>query len=209
LREGSKRYILTGVPPETPTAAPPDSVRKNPLGPSGSIAAQRVRQLREERSWTFKELSDRLGAIGRPIPTLGLRKIEREDRRIDVDDLIGLAVVFGVNPSTLLLPPRIDGEVEITAVGVVPAARAWAWVDGQAPLLVSADDDGSADVEFQLRARPPRRRRLRATTEAGRRALADELEHMGLAVARDDTGGVRAAWQPPEDPTTTATQGAA
>lgn len=138
------------------------SARKNPLGPTGVVAARRVRELREDRNWGFKELSDRLTAAGRPIPPLGLRKIEKEDRRIDADDLVALAVVLEVNPSALLLPPTVSGDVEITAAGVVPAMQAWKWADGRGPLEEPDDDDGSAAAEFQLRARPLGTRRLTA-----------------------------------------------
>jgi hypothetical protein len=62
---------------------------------------------------TFVELSERLSAAGRPIPVLGLRRIERGERRVDVDDLVALAVVFGVSPERLLRPfdcPKYHGE---------------------------------------------------------------------------------------------------
>lgn len=135
------------------TAVVPEASKKNPLGPTGVIAARRVRELREVHRWTYKELADRLGAIGRPIPPLGLRRIEAEDRRIDADDLVALAVTFGVNPSALLLPVQGHGDVEITGEGKVPAARAWAWADGQRPLR-DDDADGVALADFYDYGRP-------------------------------------------------------
>lgn len=133
----------------------PEASKKNPLGPTGIVAAHRVRDLRESHGWTFKELSDRLGDIGRPIPPLGLRRVEAEDRRIDADDLVALAIVLGVNPSALLLPTQMHGEIEITGAGRVPAERAWGWADGHRPLLDAEDDpDGVLLANFYDLGRP-------------------------------------------------------
>lgn len=61
-----------------------------------------MKRLREDQRLTFVELADRLSKIGRPIPVLGLRRIERGERRVDVDDLFSLAEVLGVEPIALL-----------------------------------------------------------------------------------------------------------
>lgn len=164
-----------------------EASRKNPLGPTGVVAARRVRELRDRAGLSYKQLADELAGIGRPIPALGLRRIESEDRRIDADDLVALAVVLGVNPSALLLPPTIKGDVEITGAGLVLARQAWDWADGTEPLR-PVDDDGSARVEFQLRARPEGRRRLSPATERGRAALGDELRAMGADVDLHESG---------------------
>jgi transcriptional regulator with XRE-family HTH domain len=146
---------------------------KNPLGPTGEAAAERVRELREAKGWTYKELSDRLTKHGRPIPSLGLRRIENQDRRIDADDLTALAVVLGVSPVSLLLPLRTHGEVKITGAGPVEASRAWAWAQGHRPLRDPQDDDpdGVAYADFIENARPSLLVELLETRE-GRRRLA-------------------------------------
>jgi transcriptional regulator with XRE-family HTH domain len=58
--------------------------------------------LRTARRLTYVELSARLTGIGWPIPVLGLRRIERGERRVDVDDLAALAEAFGVPMQRLL-----------------------------------------------------------------------------------------------------------
>jgi transcriptional regulator with XRE-family HTH domain len=52
--------------------------------------------------------SDRLTRVGRPILPSGLSKIESGDRRVDVDDLVGIAAALGVMPDRLLRAP--DGS---------------------------------------------------------------------------------------------------
>lgn len=128
--------------------------QKTALGPTGETLKQNVRRLREGQKLTYVELSDRLAAAGRPIPVLGLRRIERGERRVDADDLVALAVVLGVNPSALLLPFTAEGDADITGVGTVSAERAWAWGDGRGPLTIPEGDDGTARVDFRRAARP-------------------------------------------------------
>jgi transcriptional regulator with XRE-family HTH domain len=71
-------------------------------GPFGVIVARNLAELRATRRLTYVDLAARLAAAGRPIPVLGLSRIERGERRVDVDDLARLAFVFGIsNPWTL------------------------------------------------------------------------------------------------------------
>lgn len=158
------------------------------MGATGAVVGCRCRELREARGWTYKETSDRLTAAGRPIPTLGLRKIEALDRRVDADDLVALAVIFDVNVSALLLPSTGVGEVEVTGAGNVSAARAWSWMDGKLPLIVhEGEDEGTAAMAFQLRARPPGRR-----YRIGVDAFFDLAEETpGYSVVRDADGTTR------------------
>ncbi len=53
---------------------------------------------------SYAELSRRPEELGRPIPPLGLTRIRDGKRRIDVDDLIALALALDVSPAVLLLP---------------------------------------------------------------------------------------------------------
>jgi hypothetical protein len=59
-----------------------------------------------------------------------------------------------VNVSSLLLPAEVHGNVEVTGGGVVPLSRAWAWADGQRPLLEQDDPDGVALADFYEYGRP-------------------------------------------------------
>ncbi|MFE3786982.1 helix-turn-helix domain-containing protein [Streptomyces goshikiensis] len=116
--------------------------QKTPLGPMGSTLTENVRRLREAQRLTYVELSDRLTEAGRPIPVLGLRRIERGERRVDVDDLIALALVFNVSPGSLLLPhekPAGDPSdphehwLPLTDSKSVDWEAAWRWMHGEYP----------------------------------------------------------------------------
>lgn len=136
--------------------------KRIPLDPTGMRVAENVKRLRG--SMQYKELSERLEAAGRAIPTLGLRRIEAGERRVDVDDLMALAVVFGVSPLTLLLPSdgsrhlwsRMTGATRDVAHNVQ-----WLWALGEEPLeLESGQIHGQPNrhedelVRYRLRAKP-------------------------------------------------------
>lgn len=68
------------------------------LGAAGREVAARVRQVRELRRLSVRELSERLERVGRPILPSGVTKIEQGARRVDVDDLVALANALEVLP---------------------------------------------------------------------------------------------------------------
>jgi len=78
------------------------------VGPVGRIVAANVRNLRADRGLTKQALADRCTDIGRPIPVLGIARIEEHARRVDADDLVVLAMVFGIEPGQLLTAPACD-----------------------------------------------------------------------------------------------------
>jgi transcriptional regulator with XRE-family HTH domain len=135
--------------------------QKNPLAASGLTLMQNIRRIRQGRRLTYVDLSDRLTDVGRRVPVLGLARIERGERRVDVDDLVALAVALRVSPLALLLPWADDQDtyVEITGAKVAPAGAVWAWADGQQPLTVSATDPDGDAIRFQLDSRPAWARR--------------------------------------------------
>lgn len=110
--------------------------KKNPLGPTGNTVASNVRRLRKKHGLEYTQLADRLAELKRPIPTLGLRRIEAGDRRVDADDLVALAVALDTNPNALLLPPseNADHVLTVTGVGMRPAWQVWKWGRGEFPL---------------------------------------------------------------------------
>ncbi|MFF0506824.1 helix-turn-helix domain-containing protein [Streptomyces fimicarius] len=131
--------------------------------PTGRNVALNVRRIREARGWSTYDLARLLDQVGRPIAASAIAKVERAERRVDVGDLTALAVALRVNPSALLLP--LDDApaqtVEITGGGAVSGATAWDWADGLQPLVVTAENESTELLEFDLYARPARRRRER------------------------------------------------
>lgn len=100
-------------------------------GPGDRLPSN-VRQLRERRGLTVRQLSARLTELGRPILPSGITKIEQGQRRVDADDLVALAVALGVTPNRLLLTGRVaDDTVRLTPAVEVSQVAAWWWATGE------------------------------------------------------------------------------
>lgn len=107
--------------------------KKNPLGATGQTVADNIKRLRGDMAYT--KLAAKLEEIGRPIPTLGLRKIESYERRVDADDLIALAVALEVSPITLLMPDHENPGDDVRITGIdetASAAMVWEWLRANA-----------------------------------------------------------------------------
>lgn len=78
------------------------------LGATGKAVAANIKATRESQNLTFAELSRRLTAIGQPIPELGLRRIEKEERKVDVDELLAFCSIFKCTPLFLIVPPTAE-----------------------------------------------------------------------------------------------------
>lgn len=110
-------------------------------GTLGDQVARQLKRLRETRRLPYTELSDRLTALGYPIPVLGLRRIERGERRVDVDELAALALALNVPPLALLFP-LTESAVQAMPGWVVDTWAAAKWFTGEATVLpVSQDKD--------------------------------------------------------------------
>lgn len=146
----------------TSDSPPPKALTKNPLGPTGQAVAANVERLVEEQNLTYAALARRLRDINRPIPELGLRKIVSQTRRVDSDDLVALAVAFGVSPVSLLMPDlrtadRFD-QVEFTGLQfAVRAEVGWLWLTAQDLPTPDSQPAGSAAKFFAFleRSCPP------------------------------------------------------
>lgn len=114
---------------------------KSELGATAKTVAAAVARHRDRMGWGYARLSRELTKAGRDIPSLGLSRIESGERRVDVDDLTALAVVFGVSPTTLLMPVATDehpdSAVELTGTGPTDGKALWSWLNGSYPLTGS------------------------------------------------------------------------
>ena len=122
------------------------------VGPTGQRVAENVKRLRGHLS--LRGFSAALAECGRRIIPSGILKIERGQRRVDVDDLVALAAALGTTPNRLLLPEHADETViELTPTLRGGTARsAWEWAEGQHPL--TAPDSMTELVDFRRRNRP-------------------------------------------------------
>lgn len=105
-------------------------------GPTSERVAANVRSLRRDRGLDLSDLSARLETLGHPLGINVLSKIERQKRRIDVDDLMALALALDVTPNRLLLPAEAvdEGEVHLTEGYAASKVWAWVWAVGDQPL---------------------------------------------------------------------------
>ncbi|MDX2692433.1 XRE family transcriptional regulator [Streptomyces ipomoeae] len=72
------------------------------IGPAGIRAARTIEILRTERGLSQRQLAGRVTALGHPMSNTMLSRIERAQRRCDVDDLIAIAEALHVSASVLL-----------------------------------------------------------------------------------------------------------
>ncbi|MFC8290062.1 helix-turn-helix domain-containing protein [Streptomyces sp. NPDC057242] len=78
------------------------AARASSIGPAGQHVGRAVARAREARSWDQAELVARLAAEGLALSQPILSRVEAGTRRVDVDELLALAVALGVAPVALL-----------------------------------------------------------------------------------------------------------
>lgn len=85
------------------------------VGPVGERLAMNIQTIRSAKRLQYKELSELVGAAGRHIPPLGIRRIESHERRVDAQDLAVLAQVLGF-PVEQLLFSNIELKAEYKVI---------------------------------------------------------------------------------------------
>ncbi|MEV0683403.1 Z1 domain-containing protein [Nocardia sp. NPDC050378] len=109
------------------------------LGPTGIRLSKRVQDLRQARGLTLGTLARRLGDLGRPIDLSALAKVEKGQRRVDVDDLVALALALDVSPNWLLLPDNASHEqIELAERFRLTSSDAWEWAVRDQPRDLSS-----------------------------------------------------------------------
>jgi transcriptional regulator with XRE-family HTH domain len=78
------------------------AARSLEIGPAGIWTARTIEILRTEGALAQRELAARVTALGRPMANTMLSRIERAQRRCDIDDLVTLAQALRVSPLALL-----------------------------------------------------------------------------------------------------------
>ncbi|MFF3092141.1 helix-turn-helix domain-containing protein [Streptomyces cyaneofuscatus] len=161
-------------------------------GPISRQIARNLPTLRKARNLSTTKLSAKLKEAGRPIPPTGITRIEKGERRVDIDDLAALALALNVSPGALLLPDSFDDETRtfLTDRARVSSRTAWRWFEGSAP-PVDPPAPGRRDDDYwqkreshQALSSPTERRRF--TQSPLGRALADVSEAAELLHASVD-----------------------
>lgn len=70
-------------------------------------AAVRIKLEREARGWGTNALSDRLVEAGYEMNPSAVWRIENRKRRLNLDEAIGFAEVFGISLESLIGPPKM------------------------------------------------------------------------------------------------------
>ncbi|MEU7764347.1 helix-turn-helix transcriptional regulator [Nocardia sp. NPDC049190] len=146
--------------------------KRNPLGATGETVRGNVKAHRERLNLGFADLARRLDDLGRPIPVLGLSRIEKGERRIDADDLVSLAAALEISPLTLLMPDSADRTERVsTTAHSDTAEHIFQWLRGDA--LPCAYDDPQRQFQFMIRSRP-------------KWAVSDAITRQGASTDGDD-----------------------
>lgn len=84
-----------------------DKRNHTPLGPVGSRVAKNLRRVRNSRTvdgerFTTRRLARTVSDLGIPMSASAVTKIEKQDRRMTVDELVAFAEALGVPVLVLL-----------------------------------------------------------------------------------------------------------
>ncbi|MEU7764995.1 DEAD/DEAH box helicase family protein [Nocardia sp. NPDC049190] len=121
------------------------------MGPAGIRVGQRLKDVRQSRGLTLNLLATRLSDLGRPIDLSALAKIEKGQRRVDVDDLIALARALDVSPNWLLFPETATNDrVDLTAAFSMAGREAWQWAVRDQPTDIVVVTAPATEVGTQL-----------------------------------------------------------
>lgn len=124
-------------------------------GPTAATVAANVTRWRRARGdLTYTQMSEQLKERSDwSINPVGVRRLEKGERQISVDDLVALAVALDVPPATLLMPDEIDKNAPTAATGTgkQPAERLWDWLCAAGQL----DGDERSLTGFYSEAWPP------------------------------------------------------
>jgi transcriptional regulator with XRE-family HTH domain len=100
-------------------------------GATAETVRANVKRLRGDQNLGLRALSDRLEKIRPSLRHSTIDAIERGARRVDVDDLMALALALNVTPITLLMPVVDDHAEMVPATGIddkVTAEKLWLWL---------------------------------------------------------------------------------
>lgn len=194
---GASQYGLLAVKlawdaPNVEAEEPKSTRRTNDVGPTGARTAENLRRIRDARGLSTARLSKLLEGVGRPIQPTGITKIEKKERKVDVDDLVALALVLNVSPLALLLPP-VDGDESVSLAPTVeiPAWLAWEWAEGASPAVdaIAGDEEDLLLREtqaYESMSLPPQR--LNERTQPVSRAafmLRLQVRQLAAGIQRD------------------------
>lgn len=129
------------------------------IGWTGETVMHNLPRFRGLRRMTLTDLSEKLDELGRPMSVPTLSAVENGKRRIDVDDLVHLALALDVSPAALLMPATETADDEIgNAPGQEPwtvASDWWTWLRAEHPLWEGPNTDPHDAETWRRSVSPP------------------------------------------------------
>ncbi len=100
--------------------------------PLSTHLAESVRRLRTTHRIPQRALAARLEELGQPIGRIGIQRLERGERKVDLDEVVALAQVFDIPPVALLFPIGRAESTELHGHRLDPwTAAKWFYGDAQ------------------------------------------------------------------------------
>lgn len=106
--------------------------------------ADNVKRLREEQRMPATELAKKVSELGTPMTRMGIQRLERHERRVELDEIGALAEALGVPPVALFLPLSQAAGVQVSPGRVVDMWSALKWFSGRQRL----DNEGKPADEW-------------------------------------------------------------
>ncbi|WP_109507120.1 helix-turn-helix domain-containing protein [Nocardioides speluncae] len=121
------------------TTSTPKGMKPLEMGPTGIAVADAIRLYRQQQDLSYAELERRTAELDHRIPVISLRRIEALARKVDVDDLMALAVALDVAPTQLLThvpagAPSPDYQVATGVPADLTQSELRAWLHHQTGL---------------------------------------------------------------------------
>ncbi|MGI5236490.1 helix-turn-helix domain-containing protein [Dactylosporangium sp. CA-139066] len=106
--------------------------------------AANVRRLREQQRISATDFAERLAKLGAPMGRMGVQRLEKGERRVELTELAALATALDVPPIVLILPLGEVPTVELLPGKVVDTWSAAQWFSGRRRL----DNEGKPRDEW-------------------------------------------------------------
>ena len=167
--------------------------RKAPIakGPASVRVLENIRRVRRESDLTLTGLAERMETVGRPVGESTLTNIELGHRRVDVDDLVALAVALDTTPNRLLLGDDADEtRVDLTSTISASAVDVWGWACGEFPpdLVMGSTRHTVPDQPWIARHRPHDPREMPFEWLIEHRETLTQVDALVQSIHRDPEG---------------------
>lgn len=125
------------------------ATRSVSVGLFGDVVRGNLSMRRAELGLTAQEVADRTSTAPRPLGRSAVSELERGARRVDVDDLVALAVALETSPSDLLTPAATGTEIDLGQNNITLLTgqiRRWLVEGGDVRAVAHPDDRLEAEL---------------------------------------------------------------